>query len=209
MKTEQMNKNTEWNIKPSEVWKEITSETIREPVIVNPDENGNAGWFKDRMCPNCFYTEGALWIYPPCKVSIRDRGTLLVHFDHNIHDGSIVKCECCGEEGPFSEWEIDDHNKIEKKKHWSEGNELASMRRRPGTSRMRVYDLYKFTAKKGADNVLRWCITRTPLCKHIDNHKIAKHICRHLELQLINTELKHRQKVRTMGTMAETALTGI
>ena len=199
-----LGKNDEWNIHPQETWDEITSDTVRKPELKDRDNQGNRGWMKNRMCPNCLYTESVLWIYPPCKISISDENTLSVHYDQEIRDTSIVKCECCGNEGPFSEWEIIESPE---KTVWAEGDEIACLRRRSGNGRMVINDLYKFTAKKGADNVLRWCITRVPLCKHLDDRRVAKHICRHLEIQLIVGSVKHRERVRTMGTMAENALT--
>ena len=192
-----------------------TVDAIRnESIVRSPkpegsrDKNGNYGWLKQRECPNCKFTDGLIWTYPACKLLISDRDCVEVYLDRHPQDSDVVICECCGTEGPFSEWEFV-HEEEQEKHYFEAGDEIAVLRRRSGYGRQRVTDLFKFTAKKGNDNVVRWCINRQPMSKNIKSQRIARHLCRVAEIPFINKEIKHRQKVETKGFVAERTLSQI
>jgi hypothetical protein len=198
-----------WSIRPKELIKEMNAKYVFCSQSSSSDNNGNHGWLKGRECPKCWYAGGFIWSYPACHIKVDDRKPLQVMLDRGPTDSDKVICECCGFEGTLSEWQLSEDKLEYPKKYWKEGDQVACFRRRKGTQRNRINDLYRFFAKRGTDKVVRWCIDRSEICKDVMSHEIAKHICRYLKIQFVSESLTHRQHVLTRATVAESSVTSI
>lgn len=179
-----------------------------EPFPTNdPDNNSNEGILSNRECPQCFFYGSVVWQNPNVSVSVCDRTIGGFWISELPTDASVVACPMCGYTGQFYQWSNDTLSTPEPE-FFSEDDIVCCLRRRKGTGREWVDDLYKFRAKKGADKVIRWCVIKPALLTNVRNRRLARQVSRLFKLRFIDRTINHRQEVKTKARTAQQAITG-
>ena len=182
-------------------------DSVQHFPVNKVDKNHNEGILSNKECPQCRYFGSVIWTNPNASVSVSDKTIGGFWISELPTDDSIVACPMCGYEGQFFQWSNTSLSEQDPE-YFEEDDIVCCLRRRKGTGREWVDDLYKFRAKKGADKVIRWCIIKPALLGNVRNRRLAQQVSRFFKLRFIDRTINHREEVKTKARTAQKAITG-
>ena len=189
---------------------EINEATVSFPNHPDRDNRRNRSLLFNRECPECLYHGGIIWHNPRVTIALGDAEVTAFWLTNLPEPEDEVTCQMCGYTDEFVTWgpweELSDkHPGI-----FNEGDVVSCLRRRKGTNRKFIQDLWKFEAKRGVqDKVVRWCMVKPVLVEDVNCEGTARQMSRFLGLQYHARSLSHRQEVKTIQSMAIDAMTSL
>ena len=190
--------------------KEISEATVTFKQEPKRDSRGKRSLLFNRECPECLYSGSIIWHNQRVTIALDDQQVTAFWLTNLPEPEDEVSCQMCGHTDKFSVWGpwndlSDKHNGI-----FAEGDVVCCLRRRKGTGRSFIQDLWKFEAKRGVqDKVVRWCMLKPVLVEKVDSEEIARQMARFLGLQYHKSSLHHREEVNTLQSIAIEAMTSL